>query len=136
MGSPPPPSLSPRVSGQPATTTGNGDLRVCAEGHGGDVSGWAGFAGLEAIEDISMLCVPDLVAARQQGHRRRGVRAVPLAMIVDCELAGDRVAVLDPPSGLHPQRIRERRMGVAGCDSRCRRSGSRRWIEAQAARRQ
>ncbi|WP_431909127.1 hypothetical protein [Micromonospora carbonacea] len=25
------PSLAPSVSGRPATTTGNGDLRVCAE---------------------------------------------------------------------------------------------------------
>ncbi|WFE59664.1 hypothetical protein [Micromonospora sp. WMMD712] len=45
------PSLVPSVSGRPATTTGNGDLRVCAEDHVGDVSGWARFVGLEVIED-------------------------------------------------------------------------------------
>ncbi|MFG1803483.1 hypothetical protein ACGFI4_25410 [Micromonospora carbonacea] len=69
------PSLALSVSGRLATTTGNGDLRVCAEGHVGDVSGWPGFAGLEAIEDITMLCVPDLVTAGQQGPsttRRQG----------------------------------------------------------------
>ncbi|MFY1685401.1 phage tail sheath family protein [Micromonospora sp. WMMD730] len=103
----------------PATTTGTGDLRVRAEDYVGDVSDRTGFAGLEAIEDITMLCVPDLAAAHQRGAiDDEAFKAVQLAMIAHCELMGDRVAILDPPPGLHPQRLKEWRMDVAGYDSK------------------
>ncbi|MEZ5295892.1 MAG: phage tail sheath subtilisin-like domain-containing protein [Ilumatobacteraceae bacterium] len=75
----------------------------------GDAADRTGFAGLEAIEDITMLMVPDLMAAYQQRLiDLEGVQAVQLAMIAHAELMGDRLAILDPPPALNAQQ-KERR---------------------------
>ena len=66
-----------------------------------------------------MVCVPDLMAAYEQGKLDlEQVKAVQLAMIAHCELMGDRMAILDPPPGLNAQQIREWRVDVAGYDSK------------------
>jgi phage tail sheath protein FI len=85
----------------------------------GDVSSRTGFGGLEAVDAITMLSVPDLMAAYQRGMiDLEGVKTVQIAMIAHCELMGDRLAVLDPPPGLNAQQIREWRQDVAGYDSK------------------
>jgi uncharacterized protein len=85
----------------------------------GDPADRTGFGGLEAIDTVTMVTVPDLMAAYQQGMiDLEGVQAVQLAMIAHCELMGDRVAILDPPPGLNAQQIREWRMEKAGYDSK------------------
>ncbi|HEY1918029.1 MAG TPA: phage tail sheath subtilisin-like domain-containing protein [Streptosporangiaceae bacterium] len=85
----------------------------------GDAGSRTGFGGLEAIDDVTMLCVPDLMTAYQAGViDGDGVKAVQLAMIAHCELMGDRVAILDPLPGLDPQRMKEWRVDVAGYDSK------------------
>jgi hypothetical protein len=92
---------------------------VTADAYVGDTSARTGFAGLEAIEDITMLCVPDAMSAYQAGVLDdEGLKAVQLAMIAHCELMGDRVAVLDAPPGLNPQRMKEWRVDYAGYDSK------------------
>jgi phage tail sheath protein FI len=78
-----------------------------------------GFAGLETIDPITMVSVPDLMAAYQSGAiDLEGLQAVQLGMIAHCELMGDRIAILDPPPGLNPQQILEWRMEKAGYDSK------------------
>ncbi len=78
-----------------------------------------GFGGLQAIDAVTMVAAPDLMAAYQQGAiDMEGVQAVQLAMIAHCELMGDRVAVLDPPPGLNAQQIGEWRVDKAGYDSK------------------
>ena len=78
-----------------------------------------GIGGLEAIDPVTMLCVPDLMSAYQKGLLDfEGVKAVQLAMLTHCELMGDRVAILDPPPGLNAQQIREWRVEKAGYDSK------------------
>ncbi|HKE97455.1 MAG TPA: phage tail sheath family protein [Actinomycetes bacterium] len=85
----------------------------------GDSADRTGFGGLEAVDDVTMVCVPDLMAAYQQGRiDLEGVQAVHLGMIAHCELMGDRVAVLDPPPGLNAQQIKEWRVDKAGYDSK------------------
>jgi len=85
----------------------------------GDVEARSGFAGLEAIDDITMLTVPDLMSGYQAGViDDDGLKAVQLAMIAHCELMGDRVAILDPPPELTPQQMKEWRVDVAGYDSK------------------
>jgi phage tail sheath protein FI len=92
---------------------------VRPEHYVGDASARTGFAGLEAIEDITMLCVPDLMPAYQRGLiDAEGVKAVQLAMIAHCELMADRVAILDPPPGLNAQQMKDWRVNFAGYDSR------------------
>jgi phage tail sheath protein FI len=79
----------------------------------GNAADRTGFAGLEAIDEITMLCVPDLMAARQRGLLDdEGVRAVQLAMITHCELMADRVAILDAPPGLKAQQVKQWRAEV------------------------
>ena len=85
----------------------------------GDVAERTGFSGLEAIDEVTMVCVPDLMSAYQQGAiDLETVKAVQLAMIAHCELMGDRIAILDPPPGLNAQQIKEWRIDKAGYDSK------------------
>lgn len=92
--------------------------RLSADDYVGDVADRTGFGGLEAVEDITMLCVPDLMSAYQQGAIDLDqVQAVQAAMIAHCELMGDRVAILDPPPGMNAQQIKEWRVDKARYDS-------------------
>ncbi|MEV6162363.1 phage tail sheath family protein [Streptomyces sp. NPDC052052] len=85
----------------------------------GDAADRTGLAGLEAIDEITMVAVPDLMSAHQRGDiDAEGVRTVQLAVISHCEQMGDRVAVLDTPPGMGAQRVRTWRNDDAGFDSR------------------
>jgi phage tail sheath protein FI len=93
--------------------------RISPDEYVGDTADRTGFGGLEAIDDITMVVVPDVMAAYQRGLMdAEGVKAVQLAMIAHCEQMGDRIAVLDPPPGLNAQQIKEWRLDAAGYDSR------------------
>ncbi|MFE3766854.1 phage tail sheath subtilisin-like domain-containing protein [Streptomyces sp. NPDC059104] len=79
----------------------------------------SGIAGLEAIDEVTMVAVPDLMACLSRGLLdREGVKAVQLAMIAHCELMGDRVAVLDTPPGLNAQEVQNWRVEETGYDSK------------------
>jgi uncharacterized protein len=110
------------ATGSSTTLAGGGSAapaRVSAEDYVGDSADRTGFGGLEAIDPITMVAVPDLMAAYQKGMLDlEGLQTVQLAMIAHCELMGDRVAILDPPPGLNAQQIREWRMEKAGYDSK------------------
>jgi len=102
------------VSAVPAVPT-----RVRATDYVGDSSDRTGFAGLEAVDEVTMLCVPDLMAAFHLGIiDTDGVQAVQLAMIAHCELMADRVAILDTPSGMNAQQVKEWRVNTTGYDSK------------------
>src|SRR4030081_3218447 len=93
--------------------------RVTPDEYVGNSADRAGFAGLEAVDTVTMLSVPDLMAAYQRGMiDSEQVKAVQLAMIAHCELMGDRVAILDAPPGLNAQQVREWRVDKAGYDSK------------------
>lgn len=92
---------------------------VAPDDYVGNAADRTGFGGLEAVDQVTMVCVPDLMAAYQQGLiDLEGVQAVQLAMIAHCELMGDRMAILDPPPGLNAQQILEWRVDKAGYDSK------------------
>ncbi|MEU8707610.1 phage tail sheath subtilisin-like domain-containing protein [Streptomyces sp. NPDC048565] len=85
----------------------------------GDSADRTGFGGLEAVDEISMVAVPDLMAAYQRGAiDLEAVKAVQLGLIAHCELMGDRVAVIDPPPSLNAREIRVWRQETAGYDSK------------------
>ena len=93
--------------------------RVSPSDYVGNSSDRTGFAGLEAVDEVTMLSVPDLVAVYEQGIiDLEGLQAVQLAMIAHCELMGDRVAILDSPPGLNAQQVKEWRVDKAGYDSK------------------
>ncbi len=82
-------------------------VRVSPDDYVGNSADRTGFAGLEAIDEITMLSVPDLMAARDRGLLDdEGVRAVQSAMITHCELMRDRMAILDTPPGLNAQQVK------------------------------
>ena len=90
-----------------------------ADDYVGDAADRTGFSGLEAVDEVTMVAVPDLMSAYEQGAiDLETVQAVQLAMIAHCELMGDRMAILDPPPGLSPQQVKEWRVDKAGYDSK------------------
>ncbi len=94
-------------------------MRLGPEDYVGDPADRTGFGGLEAIDAVTMLAVPDLMAVYQQGTiDLEGVQAVQLGMIAHCELMGDRVAILDAPPGLNAQQVSEWRVDKARYDSK------------------
>ena len=104
-------NLSGGVSAAPA--------RVSADEYVGDASTRSGLGALEAIEGVTMVSVPDLMAAYEQGLiDLEGVQTVQTAMIDHCENMGDRMAILDPPPGLNAQQIKDWRVEKTGYDSK------------------
>ncbi len=84
----------------------------------GDVAARSGVEGLAQFDDITMLCVPDLMSTMPgQTLDLEMVKAVQTMMIGHCEQMGDRVAVLDAPPDMNPQEIKKWRMETAGFDS-------------------
>jgi phage tail sheath protein FI len=84
----------------------------------GDVLERTGVEGLEAIDDITMVIVPDLMTTMPgQKLDLNMVKAVQTMIIAHCEHSADRVAILDTPPNLSPQAVKNWRMNVAGFDS-------------------
>ncbi len=84
----------------------------------GDVAERTGVGALEALDDVTMLVVPDLMATPPgQKLDLDMVKAVQTAMIAHCEHMGDRVAILDAPPNATPQEIKDWRMNTTGYDS-------------------
>ncbi|MFF8991535.1 phage tail sheath family protein [Streptomyces sp. NPDC014983] len=109
----------PDAPGAPAVPASGEVSRLDPAEYVGDSAARTGFGGLEAIDEITMVAVPDLMGAYQRGDiDAEGVRTVQLAVISHCEQMGDRVAVLDTPPGLTAQQVRTWRNDEAGYDSR------------------
>ncbi|WP_333771133.1 phage tail sheath family protein [Streptomyces sp. IBSBF 2435] len=109
----------PDPAASPAASGADGSSGLDPAEYVGDASARTGFSGLEAIDEVTMVAVPDLMSAYQRGDiDDEGVRTVQLAVISHCEQMGDRVAVLDTPPGFTAQQARTWRMDEAGYDSR------------------
>jgi phage tail sheath protein FI len=84
----------------------------------GKVTERTGVEGLEALDDVTMLCVPDLMSPMPgQKVELDTIKAVQTMMIAHCERLGDRVAIIDAPPDLTPQEVKKWRMDVVGYDS-------------------
>jgi phage tail sheath protein FI len=85
----------------------------------GDVTQRSGVEGLEIADDVTMVCVPDLMSAYLSGAiDKDGVKAVQLAMISHCERLSDRMAILDPLPDLNPQDVKRWREVESNFDSK------------------
>ncbi|MBI9043744.1 MAG: phage tail sheath family protein [Anaerolineaceae bacterium] len=84
----------------------------------GDVTQRSGVEGLEVLDDVTMVVVPDLMTT-MPGEKLDldMVKGVQGMMITHCERLGDRVAILDSPPDMSPQEIKKWRMDTAGFDS-------------------
>jgi uncharacterized protein len=102
-----------------AAANGGMPTHIAAEDYVGNSADRTGFGGLEEVDAVTMVSVPDAMAAYQAGLLDlEGVQAIQLAMLAHCELMEDRVAILDPPPGYNAQQIGEWRMAKAGYDSK------------------
>ncbi|HWH11050.1 MAG TPA: phage tail sheath C-terminal domain-containing protein [Solirubrobacteraceae bacterium] len=99
-----------------SVTTGPGELLTAAD-VAGDEARRTGLGSLVAVDEITMLCVPDLVNMTQNGDDTL-LRDLQGKMIAHCENAGERMAILDPPRDLLPQDVLEWRMNSAGYNSK------------------
>jgi len=88
-----------------------------------DLSGSAeareGVLGLEAIDEVTLLCVPDLMSPRVlNGGGMTRIKTTQLGMLAHCEAMHDRFAILDAPPEQGVQDVKEWRTGGAGYDSK------------------
>ena len=111
------PSSAPLVA--PAAALVPAQAAAGPQDYVGSAAERTGFGVLETLEDVTMVAVPDLVAALQQGALDlEGFKAVQAGVISHCELMGDRMAILDPPPGLSAQQVKDWRTDIAGYDSK------------------
>jgi hypothetical protein len=84
----------------------------------GDVEKRSGVEGLEVLDDVTIVVVPDLMSSTPgQKVDLQTIKAVQTMMIAHCERLGDRVAILDAPPNLTPQEVKKWRMDIAGFDT-------------------
>jgi phage tail sheath protein FI len=84
----------------------------------GDVARRKGMGGLAAVDEITMVVMPDIMTLASENGDDVQLRDLQGKMISHCENAGDRMAILDAPPDLLPQEILEWRMNTAGYDSK------------------
>lgn len=82
----------------------------------GDAARRIGMGGLVAIDEVSIVCMPDAVKLLDGDETM--FRDAQGKAISHCELLGDRMCILDPPPNLIPQEILEWRKDTAGYDSK------------------
>jgi phage tail sheath protein FI len=109
-----------RAPNLPAPLAGSYDLQkpaaqplaISSSDFTGDVRQRTGFDGLAAIDEITIVCAPDLMSAYKRGLIDDNILVgLQKAMLTHCELMGDRVAILDCPPGKDPQEMLEWRDG-------------------------
>jgi phage tail sheath protein FI len=92
----------------PTAAIGAGDLE-------GDVAARTGMGSLAAIDEITMLCAPDVMTLDGGMNQILDLQG---KMIAHCELANDRMTILDAPAGMSPAQVLDWRMVTAGYDSK------------------
>jgi phage tail sheath protein FI len=85
----------------------------------GDPAQRQGLGALEAVEEVSIVCAPDLMSSYRRGDLDlKGVKAVQQALLNHCERMKYRFAILDTPPDMIPQQVGEWRQHQAGYDSK------------------
>ncbi len=111
-------ALAPREQTQPLSIETKYLVTPTVSDFQGEVMERTGIEGLEAIDDITMVVVPDLMTT-MPGEKLdlQMVKAVQTGIIAHCEKTADRLAILDTPPDLNPQQVKNWRMNVTGFDS-------------------
>lgn len=88
--------------------SGGGMQPLTAVDFVGDPAERTGIGGLEAIDEVSLILCPDVMAGYDGSDAaKERVKAVQTAMIAHCENMRYRFAVLDTPPGLNAQQAKE-----------------------------
>ena len=61
-----------------------------------------GLAGLSAVEEVTVVCMPDLMSGTEDD-----IAMYQKALVNHCQLMKDRIAILDAPRNLSPQQVKE-----------------------------
>lgn len=94
-------------------------VTVSASEFQGNVTRREGIEGLQALDDVTMVCAPDLMSLLQSDALTLdGVKAIQKQMLDHCESMKYRFALLDAPPGKSPQEIEDWRTNQAGFDSK------------------
>jgi uncharacterized protein len=84
----------------------------------GTGNGSTGLGSLEALDEVSMVCAPDIMLALQRGwFDFDAALFVQRAMVAHSELKRDRLAILDPPPEFDADQILRWRSETATFDS-------------------
>lgn len=78
----------------------------------GDEAEREGLEGVTAVEEVTIVCVPDLMAMLNGGNgdiaeKEKILKALQSKVVEGCENAGQRMAILDPPPDRKPDEILE-----------------------------
>ncbi|MCD4752002.1 MAG: phage tail sheath subtilisin-like domain-containing protein [Anaerolineaceae bacterium] len=88
--------------------TGGGIRPLAVADFIGDVTERTGLGGLEALDEIRLVCVPDLMSGYDGSKSaKERVKSVQQAVIDHCQKLRYRFAILDTPPGLNPQQAKE-----------------------------
>ena len=88
--------------------TGGGSPPLSVKDFIGDPLERTGIGGLEALDDISLVLLPDLMAGYDGSDAaKERIKMVQDAMITHCEKMRYRFALLDTPPGLNAQQAKE-----------------------------
>jgi len=76
----------------------------------GDEAEREGLEGVTAVEEVTMVCVPDLMAMLNDGNgnlaeQEKILRALQSKVVEGCENAGQRMAILDAPPDRKPDEV-------------------------------
>jgi len=97
-------ALAPMTAPAKPTVSPEIKQRVTPDLFRGSAAERTGINGLEAVDEVTLLACPDIVAAYQWGVASQDdVKAVQTAIINHCEMMKDRFAILDMPLGLKVQ---------------------------------
>ena len=98
--------------GQWTLTGGKTETKaVAVSDYRGEVAERTGLGGLEAVDEVTMLAVPDLMRSYQDGEMSlEDVQAVQQAVYEHCERIKYCFAVLDCPPDMKPQEVGEWRL--------------------------
>lgn len=89
------------------------EVAVTVADYKGSAAERTSIGGLEAVEEVTMLAVPDLMSSLQSGELDlEGVQAVQRSMYEFCERNKYCFAILDAPPDLNAQQVKEWRMSA------------------------
>jgi uncharacterized protein len=84
----------------------------------GNLNERTGLEGLEAVTDVTMVCMPDIMQLqREKKITMEDAKGLQNAMIMHCKNMGDRMALLDAPHGMNAQEVAHWRSRVANYSS-------------------
>lgn len=112
-------ALTPAETAPAATQANYTKEQITSALAKGNAAQRTGVAGLEAIDEITLVAFPDAVAAYEMGlFSEDDIKSVQTLMINHCEGMKDRFAILDCPPNMQPQDMIDWRKNRMNFDSK------------------